>query len=67
MYGYDAEAHADEAVARYLEGCEPVDAITGVSKRHADMFLNWFLPAEARLGMGKGEKGKEVEKEKARL
>jgi salicylate hydroxylase len=44
-YGYDAEAHADEETAMFLNGGKPVrDAVTTVVRSQADKIVNWFLP-----------------------
>jgi len=49
-YGYDAEAHADEAIATWLHGGHPVrDAATTVTSVEAEKIANWFLPEEHRF------------------
>ena len=49
-YGYDAEAHADEAVARWLNKGQIVrDAATTVTSGEADKIANWFLPEEEKF------------------
>ena len=45
-YGYDAEAHADEEIATWLNGGKPVrDAVTTVVGPQAEKIANWFLPS----------------------
>lgn len=49
-YGYDAEAHADAEIARFLGGGEEArDAATTVTKERAERTANWFLPEEAKF------------------
>lgn len=49
-YGYDAEAHADEEIATFLNGgCVVRDAATTVVSSEADGIANWFLPDEAKF------------------
>lgn len=44
-YGYDAELHADEEIAAFLNKGRPVrDAATTVSQEQARKVANWFLP-----------------------
>ncbi|MCJ1248241.1 hypothetical protein MMC30_005458 [Trapelia coarctata] len=47
-----AEEDADNAIAAYLQGREPVDE-RGTAKRMEERFLGWFLPKEQ-----KGEKSR---------
>ncbi|OCL14438.1 FAD/NAD(P)-binding domain-containing protein [Glonium stellatum] len=49
VYGYDAEADADEAIRSFLEQHESKDESTGITKKEADKILNWFLPEEERF------------------
>lgn len=43
-YGYDAETHADEAIATWINQGEAVrDAATTVTRTEADKIANWFL------------------------
>lgn len=44
VYGYDARAHADEAVKFFLEQRVPVDDSVDVTRKEADKIVNWFLP-----------------------
>jgi len=44
VYGYDAEAHAGEAVKFSLEQRVLVDDSTDVTRKEADKIVNWFLP-----------------------
>jgi len=44
VYAYDAESHADAAIFEYSKDREPTDPKTGVTKKNADTFMNWFLP-----------------------
>ncbi|TQS33972.1 hypothetical protein Golomagni_05665 [Golovinomyces magnicellulatus] len=45
VYGYDAESHADMALASYLNGGrEPVDAETGVAPSAKHKYLDWLMP-----------------------
>lgn len=47
VYGYDAEEHAQTAVAKYLnKGREPCHRETGIAKTMEDKYMNWFLPSE---------------------
>ncbi|EMC93159.1 hypothetical protein BAUCODRAFT_36822 [Baudoinia panamericana UAMH 10762] len=49
-YGYDAEAHADEEIATWLNGGKPVrDAATTIVKPEADKIANWFLPEDMKF------------------
>jgi len=47
VYGYDAESNADQAIAAYFQGKEPVDE-RGTAKRLEDRFMNWFLPKQGK-------------------
>lgn len=48
-YGYDAEAHADEEISRWLNGGKDIrDARTRITMREADKIVNWCLPAGAK-------------------
>lgn len=50
VYGYDAEQHADEEIATYLNnGVKPRDAATGITADQAYKYMNWFLPEDQRL------------------
>lgn len=45
VYGYDAEAHAEQAIEAFLlEQDAPSDPKPGVSKPLEEKYLNWFLP-----------------------
>lgn len=47
VYGYDAEAHANEEIAGFLNrGRRPRDAQTGITAELADKYANWFLPKD---------------------
>lgn len=49
-YGYDAEVHADEAIAAWLNGGKAVrDATTTVVRSEADKVANWFLPDDMKF------------------
>ena len=49
-YNYDAEAHADEEIAKYLNGGREVrDAMTTIVKETADDVANWFLPEDLQF------------------
>lgn len=49
-YGYDAEVHADEELATWLNGHRPVrDAVTTVVRPEADKIANWCLPDGAKF------------------
>ena len=49
-YGYDAEAHADEEIATWLNGGSVLrDEKTTVTKPEADKIMNWFLPEELKF------------------
>jgi salicylate hydroxylase len=49
-YGYDAEAHADEEIATWINGGSRVrDAATTVTRTEADKIANWFLPESSRF------------------
>lgn len=44
VYGYDAEAHADEALARHMNGGkDTAHAQTGVVPAVSDKYMGWFL------------------------
>lgn len=46
VYGYDAEAHAENALAKYLNGGrEPCDPNTGVTPALFEKHMGWFLQA----------------------
>ena len=45
VYGYDAEAHAESAITRYLQRYERAEPQVGVTKLLEDKYMNWFLPA----------------------
>lgn len=50
VYGYDAEQHADTALAVLLNGGrEPVDGNTGIAKSLEDEYMNWFQAEKAKL------------------
>lgn len=50
LYGYDAEAHADEELRTYRNSrIQPIDVQSGVTKDRAEMYVNWFLPAAHRF------------------
>ena len=50
LYGYDAEAHAEEEIAAFRNGFEtPRDKRTGMTRERADMYVNWFLPQGHRF------------------
>lgn len=43
VYGYDAEAHAESALEKYLNGGrEPLDAETGITKTLQSKYMDWF-------------------------
>lgn len=49
-YNYDAEAHADQEIAKYLNGGREVrDAATTIVESEADKIANWFLPDELKF------------------
>lgn len=44
VYGYDAENHADTALATYLNGGrEPFDVVTRVTKSVKDKYMDWLM------------------------
>lgn len=46
VYGYDVEAHADAAVATFLnKGKEPAHPVTGVTPEMQGKYMDWFLPS----------------------
>ncbi|KAJ5220558.1 salicylate hydroxylase [Penicillium chermesinum] len=46
VYGYDAEEHAEIALATYLNhNREPFDPATGVTKSLQSQYMDWFLPS----------------------
>jgi salicylate hydroxylase len=48
VYGHDAEAHAENAIAIYLQRREPADSQTGISRQLEDKYMNWFRPTQVR-------------------
>lgn len=49
-YGYDAEVHADEEIATWLNNGKAVrDATTTVVRPEAEKIVNWFLPDEQKF------------------
>lgn len=47
VYGYDAEAHAENALEKYLNsGREPLDAETGITKTLKGKYMDWFRPSQ---------------------
>ena len=49
-YGYDAEKHADEEIAKWLNNGEMErDAVTTVQGPYAEKIANWFLPDDAKF------------------
>lgn len=48
VYGYDAEAHAEKAIAKYVQHREPADSQTGISKQLEDKYMNWFRPPQLK-------------------
>ncbi|KAJ9301451.1 hypothetical protein DTO271G3_1586 [Paecilomyces variotii] len=49
VYGYDAEAHADTAIATYLNGGKPPTyPDTGMSPALQEKYLDWFLKLNNR-------------------
>ena len=52
VYGYDVEDHARTAIAAFLEGREPADSVTGVTKPLEDKYMNWFLPKKDGTAKG---------------
>ncbi|QKX60125.1 uncharacterized protein TRUGW13939_07267 [Talaromyces rugulosus] len=49
VYGYDVEAHADEAVAKYLNGGkEPAHPVTGVTPAMQEKYMGWMLEARGQ-------------------
>lgn len=52
VYGYDADAHAESAIVRYLQRHEPAHPQTGITEPIEDKYMNWFRPGaqeKARL------------------
>ena len=52
VYGYDAEAHAETAIVKYLQCRESGHPQTGITKSMEDKYMNWFRPGmqeKARL------------------
>jgi salicylate hydroxylase len=46
IYGYDVEAHADAAVAKFLNnGKEPAHSVTGVTPKLQEKYMDWFMPS----------------------
>ena len=43
VYGYDVEAHAESAIAAYLQRRESADPKTGVTKPLENKYMNWFI------------------------
>lgn len=43
VYGYDVEAHADSAIAAYLQRRQSADPKTGVTKPLENKYVNWFI------------------------
>jgi len=48
VYGYDVEAHAENAIAKYVQHREPADSQTGISKQLEDKYMNWFRPTQVK-------------------
>lgn len=49
-YGYDAEAHADEIIATWLNKGQSVrDVVSTVVGPEAEKTVNWFLPEDAKF------------------
>lgn len=51
VYGYDVEAHAETALAKYLnDGREPVDPETSVTSTLQQKYMDWFLRSSEKNG-----------------
>jgi salicylate hydroxylase len=49
-YGYDAEAHADDEIATWINNGQPVrDAATSVTRTEAAKLADWFLSDEYKF------------------
>ncbi|CZT24431.1 related to salicylate hydroxylase [Ramularia collo-cygni] len=49
-YGYDAEAHADDEIATWINGGKPLrDTATSVTWKEANKIADWFLPTEHKF------------------
>lgn len=49
VYGYDAEKHADTALAKYLNGGrEPFHPETGITGTLQEKYMDWFSPSVQR-------------------
>lgn len=47
VYGYDVEAHAEEALEKYLnKGKGPAHPVTGVTPQLQEKYMDWFLPSQ---------------------
>jgi len=47
VYGYDAEGHAETALAKYLDGGrEPSDSETRTANSLRDKYMGWFRPSQ---------------------
>ncbi|KAL2040462.1 hypothetical protein N7G274_006905 [Stereocaulon virgatum] len=44
LYGYDAEAHAECAIVKYLQRRESGHSQRGITKSMEDKYMNWFRP-----------------------
>ena len=50
VYGYNAEADADEKIAAFLNsGHKSRDQRTGVTAAQAEKYMNWFLPESEKM------------------
>lgn len=43
VYGYDVEAHAEEALARFVNGSEVTYPDIGIVPRLEDKYMGWFM------------------------
>ncbi|KAH6662037.1 salicylate hydroxylase [Halenospora varia] len=50
VYGYDAEADAEEAVFEFLDRRGRINRVKGIEKREVDRYLDWFLPRRSGGG-----------------
>ncbi|KAK5018213.1 salicylate hydroxylase [Cryomyces antarcticus] len=51
VYGYNAEAHADDELVKFIEGRERSDQRTFVTKKEAEKVMDWFLPESEKLSV----------------
>lgn len=51
VYGYDAEAHADSALGKYLnEGRDPSDPVTKITPAVFEKYMGWFVGTASNTG-----------------